>query len=180
MTKQCSEAGTPEKIKIYHHGDDKEIVLTNRLRWSLLFLIPWAVFWNVGIVFNFIIVLPYIGSIPLLGALFIVLCLIAMLWIGVNTSYMVVTMLFNKIYIYVDPMKITVRHRPISWRENRDIQISDIKRLYVESHFSSKISVDDYAVRILSHDWECITLIAGLKKGEEARFIEGTIRSYLT
>ncbi len=99
------------------------------LSWSwrgtpLVFLVPFALFWNGFMVVWYAIALAE-GEV--LMALFGVLHLL----VGVGLGYGALAALVNHTYVVISPRRLEVRHGPLRWRGARSLATEDIRQLYV-------------------------------------------------
>jgi len=94
--------------------------------------------------------------------------------IGVGMTYTVIAGLFNKTHIFADRYTIIVRHRPIPWKGNRELECMDIKRLYLEeklprNHQNLSRTLTNYDLKADIAGDE-VTILSGLETSE-ARYI---------
>lgn len=181
MSEQHVELRIPKKMEFEHHGSHIEII-RSWWHWSVLFLTVWAVFWDAFLIVWYTIFFKeiYQQGISFFFLLFLLFPLIHVA-IGVGVTHQVLTIWLNKTHIYVDPTKITVRHRPIPSRGNKEIQTSDIKHLCVEKHLYSHHRGEyiSYEVQVILHSGKNIKLLSGLTMDEQAFFIKQEIERYL-
>ena len=145
------------KFEIQKHGDQLTISWSWR-SWLLLFLIPFALFWN-GIAWTvggafFLAGIGALGNggggIGLFGAVFA----IPHLSIGLFLIYLILAMIFNRTTISVDRDELKIHHGPLPWRTPKPIPCDAIEQLYVKqkvSHNNNGTSVS-YQLHALMTD----------------------------
>jgi hypothetical protein len=87
----------------------------------------------------------------------------------------------NRTRILVSRDKITVRHGPIPWPGNQEVDASTVKRLYTEEKVTRSGrggTRRSYEVHVYSGGSD-ITLVGGLKTNLQAWFIATQIKKYL-
>ena len=173
MTSPAMDIGLPEKIRFLDHVSHIEIVRT----WfgmQTLFLTAFAVFWD-GFLFF------WYSNIPEDGPLMVVLFPLLHVAVGVGVSYYALTGWFNRTHIYVGQGRLGVRHGPLPWPGNKEIDAHDVKQLYAKEKISrSRNSTTvTYELRAVTKSGRNVKLVGGLESQEQAIFIEQKIERYL-
>ena len=173
MTSPAIDIGLPEKIQFHDHLSHIEIVRT----WfgmQTLFLTAFAVFWG-GFLFC------WYGNIPEDSPLLFVLFPLLHVGAGVAISYIALTGWFNRTHVTVGQGRLGVRHGPLPWPGNKDIDAHDVKQLYAKEKISrSRNSTSvTYELRAVTKSGRNIKLVGGLESQEQAIFIEQKIEKYL-
>lgn len=103
---------------------------------------------------------------------------------GIGVSYTALANWLNTSYIYTDKSKMEIRHRPLPWLGNKQIEASQLGQFYVKEVIhkqksgtqSSNVS---YQVRAKTHSGEDIKILSGLRDHQQAIFIEQQLEKYL-
>lgn len=178
---------TPDlsKFTIDKQGD----VLTISWKWRtwlVLFLIPFAIFWNgvawtVGGAF-FLLGIGAFGdggkdAFGLFGALFAVphLC------IGIFLIYLIFALLFNRTEIRVDRDTLVVRHGPLPWKTPKPIRTTEIEQLYVKEkvNHSDTGSSTNYQLHVLLKEGKSVKLLGNDLNENTPRAVERMIEVHL-
>ena len=172
MTGPVMDIGLPEKIRFLDHVSHIEIVRT----WfgmQILFPTAFAVYLD-GFLFYWYSIGPLNGS--LMAVLFPLLHVVG----AVALTYYALTGWFNRTTISVGQGRISVRHRPLPWPGNKEIDAADVKQLYAKegSRPWSSTSVT-YELRAVTNSGRNIKIVGGLETQEQAIFIEQKIEKYL-
>lgn len=174
------------KFTIDRQGD----LLTISWSWrsmALLFLIPFAVFWNaitwiVGGTF-LLTALGVLGNQgPQKEAFIGVLIASPHFLIGLGFIYAVLVTLFNRTMIEVDRDAIRVVHGPIPWKSPPPLRSEDVEQLYVKrkTRNGNNGSVSyTYELQALRRDGEPITLLKGERDENTPRAVERMIEVHL-
>lgn len=118
------------KFTIEKFGDELTISWSWRT-WMLLFLIPFALFWN-GIVIGMGVGIFAMGNwLFMLGYFFI-----PHVWIGAFLVYLIASMLFNRTVVSVNRDRLQLRHGPVPWKNPKPIDVADLQQLYVKEKIS--------------------------------------------
>lgn len=166
------EHGLPDKLELFHHGSHIEIVR----KWfgmQIVFATVFAMFWD-GILINLYSKAGASGEPMSIFSLIHVA-------VGIGLTYYVVAGWLNRTHIFVSHGKIAVRHRPIPWLGNKELEASNLKQLYVKEKISQSrhgTSVT-YQIHALTHNSRNIQLVSGLGISEQALYIEQEIEKYL-
>ena len=178
MIRAPIDIGLPEKIQFFDHRSYIEIVQT-WFGWEILILAAFAIFWD-GFLFFWYNNLPQ--EVPLIAVLFPLLHV----GVGVCLTYYVLAGWFNRTHIFANNQQIGVRHRPLPWFGNKDIEASDLTQLYAKEKISTSYSMygsatsTTYEVRAVTKSGRNIKLVGDLATQEQAIFIEQQIKKYLS
>ena len=87
----------------------------------------------------------------------------------------------NRTHVVVSRERIAIRHRPIPWLGNKEIEASNLKQLYTkEVHGSHKgTPYVTYEVHAIIPDDRRTKLVGSLESREQACFVEHEIEKYL-
>lgn len=177
------DAPRPAKVKREHDGFN--LVLSWRwVNYSLIFLIPFALFWN-GLVFSFIgfsgmFALGAGEGFPSPMRMFPLFALPHFL-IGIGLIYYIICLVVNQTKIRVSRSEVVVRHGPLPWWGSKTISARDINQLYTRERIgrgrnSSRAS---YEVHMIDQQSTHKKMITGLESAEYAFYIEQEIEKYL-
>lgn len=164
----------PAKMQLIHRESEIEIV-RKWFGWDTVLGTALVVVWGCGI-------FGYSGFGPIRVSkdnLYIYLLFVAG---GVWLIYYTIAGWLNRTHIVVSRLKITVRHRPVPWLGNKEIDVSSLKQLYpkIKIRRSRGVPMDaDYEVHALTDDDRDLKLVGGLKSSEQACSIEQQIEKYL-
>ena len=171
--RQKLELGLPDKLALYHRGSTIEIVRTwfgTRVVMATVF----AVFWD-----GFLLVwyVAAIGNKDTIAILFPLLHVV----VGVGITYWAAAGWVNRTQIVVGIGKITVRHGPLPWAGNLELQVGNVKQLYSnEKRSQSDGSTSTaYEVHAITQYGRTIKLVRGLETSQQALYIEQEIEKYL-
>jgi len=100
---------------------------------------------------------------------------------GVVLTYSTVAHLFNATIITATRRALSIRHGPVPWIGNREIQASDIEQLYCGEKVSRgrNGTSASYELCALMRDGGKVKLLSGLGEREEALFIEQRVEEQL-
>ncbi len=91
--------------------------------------------------------------------------------VGVAITYTAIAGLINTTHIIADKYSISVRHRPIPWFGNKEIDFKDIRRLAVERDTYNQHDTPTQQYKIMADvDGTEVKLLSGLEPSE-ARYI---------
>ncbi len=158
------------------HDDGRTLTIQRRwFSWIVLFLIPFALFWN-GIVFTFIGA-ALSGNAPIFFALFPLLHLA----VGLGLIYFILALLFNRTRITLDAQALTVRHEPLPWRGNCQLDPLDIAQLYCKrrTHHTKNGTSYSYEVRFRTQQGQDVSLLRRLPNDEGALYLERLLEKQL-
>lgn len=177
MTHEPIDIGLPEQMHFVDHTTHIEILR----KWfsnQFLFLTGFVVFWD-GILFMLYSRLtldspPMALAFPLLHV-----------GVGVGLTYYVLAGWLNRTHIYVGQGRLEVRHAPIPWRGNLNIEATVLKQIYAKEatktlrSWSRYSTATGYEVRAVTKDGRNIKIVGGLNIQEQAIYIEQQIEKYL-
>ena len=162
----------PAHVQLFHRASDMEIV-RSWFGWQTLLVTAFTVIWDVVVFANF---RGMMEGLNLLSLLFPA--------IGVVLAYYTIARWLNRTRIVVSRDKITVRHGPLPWIGNKEVEASNLKQVYrvEQEHRSSKGGrTVTYEVYTLTGDGQSVKLLDGLTglTSEQALFIALQIEKYL-
>lgn len=146
-------------------------------RWfgpAALFLIPFALFWN-----GFLCVWYSIAISA--GQVIMMVFPILHVAVGVGVGYTALAMVLNQTAIRVSPGLIDVRHGPLPWFGNRQIDPSSLAQLYVAEKVSRgrRSASVTYELRARTRLDRDEPVVEGLERAEQALYLEQEIERYL-
>jgi hypothetical protein len=167
------DIGLPEKLALVHHGSHIEIVL-KWFGWQIVAMTGFAIMWD-GFLINW-----YLNVAPNANRMAVYFPLIHVA-AGIGITYYVVAGWLNRTRISVGNGKVAVRHGPIPWFGNADIDASNLKQLYTKENTrrSRRSSYSTYEVRAVTQDGRNTRVVSGLETSEQAFGIEREIEKYL-
>jgi hypothetical protein len=166
------DLGLPDKLELRNEGSGIEII-RKWFGWKTLFLTVFAVFWD-----GFLLVW-YSFTLPMGLTLFTLFPLIHVA-AGVGITYTALTGWINRTRIRVDQGRISVRHGPLPWLGNKDLDGSTLKQLYSKEKVSrgrNSTSIT-YEVHAITNTGKNVKLVSGLESSEQALYIEQEIERY--
>lgn len=95
--------------------------------WSLLFLVPFALFWN-GILAVAFVALVGSAENPLHACGFLAL---PHVWVGIGLAYYIVASFLNRTELRYADGTFSVRHGPVPWRGQLTLASADLEQLFV-------------------------------------------------
>ena len=178
MSSTGIDIGLPEKIELVDHGSYIEIVRTwFGKRYVIIAAI--AVFWN-----GFLV--SFYGRLPPDAHLMAFLFPLIHVGVGVGLIYSALAGFFNHTHIFVSPLLMEVRHRPLPWLGNKKVDATELKQLYAKDKISKSHDGDGvgrttvtYEVRAVTNGGQNIRIVGGLATQEQALAIEQQIEKYL-
>jgi hypothetical protein len=152
--------------------------LTIRRRWfspAILFLAVFAVGWDSFLVFWY--ATAFATGAPWIMVVFPVVHLA----VGVVLTYSVVACFLNTTTVTAEDGRLTVRHGPLPWPGNTDLETADFDQLYCEEkvHRGKNGESRTYAVSALTRGGTKRKLLDGLTDADQAVFIEQRLEDYL-
>jgi hypothetical protein len=144
----------PPRVMVLPTGDGVSI----RLRWykpQVLFLLCFCIFWDGFLVFWYAAALG--GNAPIVAILFPLLHVS----VGIGLTYFTLASLCNTTEVAVDSGKLQVRHRPLPWRGQRELERGDVTQLYCKQRTNNTRNGP-------SHSYE---LWAALKEGQSLKLL---------
>jgi predicted Zn finger-like uncharacterized protein len=102
-------------------------------------------------------------------------------WIGFGALYYALTGLFNSSTITVNPGLLAIKHGPLPFRLNQQVEPATLKQLYTKQKIHrQKNSVRySYEIRFLTHNGQDRVLLKDFDKAEEAVYLERVIEHFL-
>jgi len=166
------DLGLPDKLELRNTGAGIEII-RKWFGWQTVFLTAFAVFWN-GFLFTW-----YSFALPSGLTTFTLFPLIHVA-AGVGITYTALAGWLNTTRIGVDQGKISVRHGPLPWLGNKDLDGSMLKQLYSKEKISRgrSSSSTSYEVHAILSSGRNAKLVSGLESSEQALYIEQEIERY--
>lgn len=181
--KESIAAPRPEKVKREHDG----LSLVLRWRWfnySVLFLIPFALFWN-GMVFSFLSFSTLFSfdtgdGLPGPAGMFPLFVLPHTL-IGIMLIYYIASLLLNQTRVDISHHEVSVRHGPLPWWGSKTVSTSEINQLYTRETISRGRNSRraTYEVHMIDQKNTHKKLITGLESAEFAFYVEQEIEDHL-
>lgn len=145
------------KFDIDKRGDELTISFAWR-SWSLLFLIPFAVFWNGVVIGMGVGVFSMDHWMFKVGYFFV-----PHVWIGAFLIYLIAAMFLNRTTIHVNRDWLRIVHGPLPWRTPKPVDVHELAQLYVKhsvSH-SENGSSTTYQLTALMNDGSSTKLFKG-------------------
>jgi hypothetical protein len=182
VQQQRFAAPRPDKVTLDNFGG----VLTLQWRWFtwvILLVTGIAVFWN-GIV------LSMFGSVLFDGlqggdilAVF-PLFVIPHFWVGLAMIYYVLTGYINKTTVTVKNGRVAIRHAPLPWWGNKEVEAATIMQIYTKennSRYRRGIGTNNttYELHAVLKKGRHLKLLSGLDSSEHALFVEREIEEHL-
>jgi hypothetical protein len=101
--------------------------------------------------------------------------------VGVFLTYFTLCGLLNRTVIKVESGRLTIRHGPLPWPGNRDVDTADLDQLYCRRVIrnTSNGSSETYQLHVLTKSGQQMKLVSGLDGPEQALFLEQRIEQYL-
>ncbi len=168
------EVGLPEGLDVVNHGSHIEIV-RKWFEWRIVAITGFALFWD-GFLINW-----YMNVAPRADTMATYLPLVHVA-VGLGVTYYAIAGWLNRTHILVGRGKVTVRHRPIPWFGNAEIDASKLKQLYAQERVIQSRrgrSTSTFEVRAVTHDGRNTTLVSSLGSEEQALSIEREIERHL-
>ena len=173
-------APKPEKVIVENWGGG--LVLRWRwFHWTFLLITVFAVFWN-GMMFSMVGASLFTASEGNFRSLFPFICF-PHFWIGLIMIYYVLTGYINKTTVMVDHSQVTVRHGPLPWWGNRQLNTAEIVQLYTKQNLSryhrGNAWTGNFEVHAVLKQGTHQKLLSGLDSSEHALFSEQVLEDYL-
>jgi hypothetical protein len=173
-------APQPDKVKMENWGGG----LTLQWRWfnwMILLLTAFAIFWN-GMMFSFVGGSLFSGGEGDFFMPFPFLCF-PHFWVGLALLYYVLTGYINKTTVTVDHNQLTVRHGPLPWWGNKQLNTAEIVQLYAKQNFGRSYRSNgwsgNFEVHAVMKQGKHQKLLSGLDSSEHVLFVEQVIEDYL-
>lgn len=124
------------KFTIDKHGDELVISWSWRT-WLLLFLIPFAVFWNAitWTIAGAFLVGGMMNDVPWYFG-FAGLIAVPHICIGLGLIYFIAATFFNRTTVRVSQYDLSITHGPVPWKSPAPINVDEIEQLYVKEKIS--------------------------------------------
>jgi hypothetical protein len=170
------EVGLPDKLEINRRGSEIEIVRT----WfgpQVLFMTVFAVFWDGFLYFWYSKLGELKGGMDSMAFYFPMIHVA----VGAGITYYVLCGWLNRTRITVGRSKVSVRHGPLPWFGNLEMDATAIKQLFAKEIISSSRSGNTvrYDLNALTRDGRNIKFISGIENSDQALYIEQEIEKFL-
>lgn len=167
------EVGLPDKLALNRRGSEIEIVRT----WfgsQVLFMTFFAVFWDGFLYFWY----AKLGDSPDPMMRYFPMIHVA---VGIGITYYVLCGWFNRTCITVGRGKVSVRHGPLPWFGNLEMEASALKQLYAKERITSSRNGTTvrYDLNALTSDGRSIKFVGGMENSDQAVYIEQEIEKFL-
>ena len=172
------ELGLPDKLELRNQGTGIEIV-RKWFGWKVILTTAFAVFWC-GFLFMWYSMVFAFGNLFGRESAFMALFPLIHVAVGIGVSYTALAGWINKTRITVDQGRLSVRHGPLPWLGNKDLDGTTLKQLYSKEKISrgrNSTSVT-YEVHALTSSGRNEKLLSGLETSEQALYIEQEIERY--
>jgi hypothetical protein len=172
------DLGLPDKLELRNQGSGIEIV-RRWLSWKTLLLTAVAVFWS-GFLFSWYSIVLSFSAFGGPMSMFMTLFPLIHVGVAVGLAYSALAGWINSTRIRVDQGRISVRHGPLPWLGNKDLEGSDLKQLYCKEKITRGRSSTTitYEVHALTASGRNQKLVGGLESSEQALYIEQEIERY--
>jgi hypothetical protein len=151
--------------------------LTRRwFTWGVLLLTVFCVIWDGFLVFWYTMALQ--PGAPWFAVVFPLIHVT----VGVLLTYSTLAMYVNRTVLEINDGRLTVRHGPLPWPGNRDLDVSEVEQLYCEEKTSrSRQGNVSYTYKVcgLLKGGRRETLLDSLPQRDHALFVEQFIEKYL-
>lgn len=170
------DVGLPDRLQINRRGSEIELVRS----WfgpQVVFMTVFAVFWD-GFLYSWYSSLgDFKGG---MDSIFFYLPLIHVA-VGAGITYYALCGWLNRTRITVGCGKVSVRHGPLPWVGNLEMDSSAIKQLYAKQVVSSTRNGTSvrYDVVALTRDGRSIDFAGGMESSEQALYIEQEVEKFL-
>lgn len=163
----------PERFDVVRASEGLQI----SYRWfglSIIIMAVFAVFWN-----GFMLVWHGISLAS--GAWFMSLFGLLHTAVGIGLGYYVLAGFLNRTTIWVEPNRLLVRHHPLPWFGNQDLNAAEVDQLYSKKVIKQTKNGPrtSYEVHAIVKEGKKQKLLGRLKEPEQAIYIEQEIESYL-
>jgi len=121
-----SPGAKQEIYPYFNHGESLHL----KMRWftPMLFgLILFCVVWDSFLVFWYSTALAH-GNTPWIAIVFP----IGHLAVGIGLTYSTIAGLLNTTHVLADQQVVTIKHGPVPWRGNKELNVKDIRKLTIE------------------------------------------------
>jgi hypothetical protein len=175
MMNQKMAIGLPDNLQLNFTGSGLEIV-RKWFTWSTIFMTAFVIVWD-----GFLIIWYSIALGPGRGNLIMVLFPLIHVAAGVGLTYITLAGWVNTTRVSVDNGKLSVRHGPLPWIGNKDLDGSSLKQLYSKEQTSRgrNSTTVTYEVHAITGFDTNEKLVSGLESSEQALYIEQEIERHL-
>ena len=170
--------GLPDKLELRDQGTGIEIV-RKWFSWKVIFTTVFVVIWFGFLSMWFPMAFAF-GNAFGGGLSLVTLIPLIHVAVGVGLAYTALTGWVNRTRITVDQGRISIRHGPLPWLGNKDLDGTTLKQLYSKEKISrgrNSTSVT-YEVHALTTSGRNEKLLSGLETSEQALYIEQEIERY--
>lgn len=133
-------------------------------------MVIWSVFWNLGM----------IGLIAKLGAAAL---FVPHVWVGAAAAYYTTTLLLNKTTVTANDQKLLVKHGPLPWFGNKQLDAEDVEQIYVREHVKREKNGPriSYEVRAKLTDGKDEKLLGSgiIKEPYDAQVVEKKLENFM-
>ncbi|MEM1319986.1 MAG: hypothetical protein AAGG75_06985 [Bacteroidota bacterium] len=141
------------------------------------FLTLFAFIWNA-------VILPVAFFAILSGEFHMLIFMSLHLAVGIGMIYYLLTSFINTTYITVNDYRIHIEHRPLKvpFYPDKDINIDDIKQLFVDKYVSSTTNGNknySYALSAVLRNGRRVKLLKGMQDAQQAQYIEQEVEAFL-
>jgi hypothetical protein len=173
--KHTERVPQPPGVWIEDDGDRRRIV-RRWFTWVIVFLVFFCIAWDGFLVFWYSMVLE--GDAPWIMAVFPIIHLA----VGVGLTYFTLAGLFNRTVVEVANGRLLVRHGPVPWPGNRDLDPLEVRQIYctdaVNTGRYGQI-YHRYVVNALLADQRTVPLLTGLDDRITALFYKQQLEGWL-
>ena len=170
----------PNRVEVEWGGSALQI--TSKWKSTIgCFFLFFALFWN-GITWT-IVIASMFGEVkggP--GGWFLPLFLTPFILVGLGAGYLALAFLLNRTVIKVESGTLSVRHGPLKWPGNREIETGSLEQLYCEEYVGytkNHRPVYQFSVNARTRSGGKIQVVKGLTDAEQALFIEQELEKHL-
>ena len=170
------EIGLPDKLQIRRRGSEIEIVRS----WfgpKTVFVTVFAVFWIGFLYFWYAKLGEARGEVSAVMTYFPLIHVA----VGVGIAYYALCGWLNRTRITVGRGKLSLRHGPLPWIGNLELDAQAIRQVYVRQVFSTanhSTSVR-YDINVLTRDGRAVKFAGGIENSEQALYIEQEVEKFL-
>ena len=172
----------PAGITVVDDSERRQVV-RRWFTWAILFLIFFCVFWDGFLVVWYAIVFGLAGGGPGRGmSLIMALFPILHVAVGVGLTYFTLASLVNTTVAEVADGRLRVRHGPLPWPGNRDLDAAEVRQLYcaeTTSQGRSGATYYRYTLNAVLADDRTVPLLANLDNKTTALFYEQQLEDWL-
>ncbi len=158
---------------------DDGVNLSIRRSWltpGAIFLLFFTIAWDAFLIFWYSI--AFTQKVPWIMIVFPV----AHVAIGAGLTYFVIACFVNRTWISLDGGRLSVRHRPLPWPGNVEIDSSEIDQLYCKRdvhHGSKGGTTVNYSLHAVLKGGRKQQLLSGVDEDDHVRFLEQQIEQRL-